>query len=482
MKCLKPNTIYNRYLKKYVTVPCGKCDACLIQKQNILAMRCSNECMQHVVNIFFTLTYTNNYIPVMQKHSNIVWLRRRVEKKHRIFKNGAYNKFVSFSDVYDYVDKSKYCDSFINNLNCFDKKNDIDNISDGGYTGVVSYRDINLYIKKLRYEISKTEFRSEKLRYVIIGEYGGKFNRPHYHGIFHTNNIEFGKWLYENIVILWRMADITSMSKKNAYGKDGLPKYVDASSVCSYVTKYISLYNSSSDKNKQFPVKPFIIFSKVPYYGLSKYDKNLVEEVYVNDNPSFERVVKQGNNFISVKSSLSLENRLWYRFDGIDRYSDEELCSIAFSNQQFPYTPKGRFARNVIKRCREYVKGITEVTYAALLQYIRAVRRFIGKLKSFYLIDSMSKSLDVDYLIKKINTWSDALVIKNDTGLNKKYRFLHVIYNKILDVGLSLDDEIILNLSFKLWYYDRYQQCLLHDYRSKYRKDLLGKHMSNLKF
>lgn len=485
MNCLNPQTIYNKYLHRYVTVPCCKCETCLIQKQNILASRCSNECKKHLCNLFFTLTYTNNYVPLLAPHSNIIHLRRRnLHILSRRMINGVIHKDYEFLDDYEIIPSSKYNDIQIDNLFAKDISNDIDGVAHSKYTGVLSKRDINLFLKRLRYEISKTEFKTEKLRYILIGEHGGERNRPHYHGIIHTNNPMFGEWLRQNILKIWRMCDINAMSKKNRYGSDGLPKFVDASSVCNYVTKYVSMYDSGAFGCKQFPVKPFLLTSKNPYYGLSTHDELLVKEVISNNNPSFERLVKSGNEFVNIETPLSIENRLWYRFDGIDKYDVRELCEIALRFFKFPDCPKGRFSRFVIKRVKEFNHGVESVTFPKLFEYIEAVRSFVNRLRAHHLRLQMSKPFNVSYLMDRINTWSDCLHILSDKYVSSRKfsEFCESIYKKFLDCNIDLSEQTFSSLAENLFNLKKYQLCVLHDFRIKYRKQVLGKHMSNLNF
>ena len=49
----------------------------------------------------------------------------------------------------------------------------------------LDYRDIQLFMKRLR------KCQDEKIRYFIVGEYGSKTGRPHYHALlFNIKNID----------------------------------------------------------------------------------------------------------------------------------------------------------------------------------------------------------------------------------------------------------------------------------------------------
>ena len=47
-----------------MTVPCGNCPECLRHKQNDLAYLCNYECERNKNNLFFTLTYDENHVPI----------------------------------------------------------------------------------------------------------------------------------------------------------------------------------------------------------------------------------------------------------------------------------------------------------------------------------------------------------------------------------------------------------------------------------
>lgn len=169
MNCLNPQTIYNKYLHRYVTVPCCKCETCLVQKQNILASRCSNECKKHKCNLFFTLTYTNNYVPLLSPHSNIVHLRRRnLHLLSRRMINGVIHKDYEFLDDYEVISPAKYKDIYIDNLFAKDLSKDIDGVAHSKYTGVLSKRDINLFLNVCVMKSVKRNLKTKNLGIYLL--------------------------------------------------------------------------------------------------------------------------------------------------------------------------------------------------------------------------------------------------------------------------------------------------------------------------
>lgn len=130
MQCLSPITIKSknvaceRKFGQYMQVPCGKCEACISKKRKDWLIRLRKEEKNSILSYFVTLTYDDDNIPINSK----------------------------------------------------------------GYP-TFNKRDIQLFLKKLRFRIDELQSNIPKdcrlrLRYFLIGEYGSKRGRPHYHALF----------------------------------------------------------------------------------------------------------------------------------------------------------------------------------------------------------------------------------------------------------------------------------------------------------
>ena len=127
MKCLHPLTLKNEDPKlieiygAYREVPCGKCEACIDKQRKEWYIRIKEEAEHSYNSWFVTLTYDECSLP---------------------------RNSLGFPT--------------------FHKK------------------DVQDFLKRLRYHLSKVDIDYTYLpfRYFIIGEYGSKFGRPHYHCIF----------------------------------------------------------------------------------------------------------------------------------------------------------------------------------------------------------------------------------------------------------------------------------------------------------
>lgn len=64
MRCLSPIDIRKPDSKSYMLVPCGKCEACLLNRQNAWTVRLREEQKVSDKSYFFTLTYDEHNVPL----------------------------------------------------------------------------------------------------------------------------------------------------------------------------------------------------------------------------------------------------------------------------------------------------------------------------------------------------------------------------------------------------------------------------------
>jgi len=125
MMCLTPFTIKNPKLRRkpedlYINVPCGKCTACLKRRASQWVFRLKQEERIAHTAVFMTYTYNEMTVP------------------------NTLNGFLT-------LDRSHH----------------------------------SLYMKRLRKQLNKEKRLDQKhpLKYYMVGEYGSKTERPHYHSI-----------------------------------------------------------------------------------------------------------------------------------------------------------------------------------------------------------------------------------------------------------------------------------------------------------
>lgn len=187
------NEISTKTIYKKIFVPCGRCPACVVGSAHEWRVRLQEELRSCNSAFFITLTYDDDSLPIQ--------------------------------DVSGITGYSVVCP-------------------------VVSKRDVQLFLKRLR-----KKFRTSKIRYFLVSEYGPTTLRPHYHAIFFNlpysgSDISFvtakvNKELRE----IWNHGNI--LVDNVTYGR------------ISYVTKYLC---SVTDLPPYLP-KPFRLMSRRPGIG-----------------------------------------------------------------------------------------------------------------------------------------------------------------------------------------------------------------------
>ena len=152
--CLRPKKVFVRSLNSFEYVPCGKCEACINRKNNELAYRVECESKAHHYTYFFTLTYDNDHLPVASIHLSKTG-------HYEIMPMNTQSRFSSYHPFMD--DLSPKVDSFdgvlpkvLKTVQKGKKKVFVDDpmFSDSTF-GIVSKKDIQNFLKRLRYYVKK---------------------------------------------------------------------------------------------------------------------------------------------------------------------------------------------------------------------------------------------------------------------------------------------------------------------------------------
>ncbi len=179
MQCISPINIRDPADPKHrISVPCGKCYACLSNKRTSWTYRLMQEQKHSITSKFITLTYDDVNVP----------------------------------------------------------------LSPSGEM-VLSKEDVQLWLKRFRKRISPY-----KIRYFYVGEYGGKFRRPHYHLLLFDYPLD-SRDLFSDIGVTWTKGNfyVGSVSQASIH----------------YVAKYVI---ARMDKDK-YSVPPFMRCSNKPGIG-----------------------------------------------------------------------------------------------------------------------------------------------------------------------------------------------------------------------
>ena len=193
-----------------VFVPCGKCDGCLLHKANEWSMRLGAEIEDNTLCIFFTLTYSNKYLPTMVLQDDVV-----TTKMNR-FWSAHHEKNIRFNGKEDIPRNEDYDGMYLP----FDFQGikATNYVSDFPYFPYSSKRDFQLFLKLLRKDLDekfKEGFFKEveskddlRFRYYGISEYGETLLRPHIHAVILPCHPEVADYLcYEGLYKSWQMCN-----------------------------------------------------------------------------------------------------------------------------------------------------------------------------------------------------------------------------------------------------------------------------------
>lgn len=160
-RCLNPQKIVNPYTNELLVVPCRKCSACIASKNSRFATMCDLESECHDKTMFITLTYADNYVPLMDYNHDT--------NDFYEIENGEVLFNESFSPRYIQEIKDK-C-----NLH--------------GYLPYNRKSDLQKFLKRLRYYAAK-RFNA-KIRYFAVAEMGPVHFRPHFHLLLWSDSEKF---------------------------------------------------------------------------------------------------------------------------------------------------------------------------------------------------------------------------------------------------------------------------------------------------
>lgn len=228
-----PNEALSHHLdldSSAITFPCGKCLACLKRKRMEQALRITHEIEGNEENCFLTLTYNPESLPFTDKDGNVV---RGLQE------------------------------------------------APGAFSPTLLKEDYQLFMKRLRRHLDY-HYGLKHLRYFIVGEYGTKGKRPHYHLLIfgwkpsdlieHKYHGSYWTYLSQTIQELWPYGFIEVGINVNV----GVAKYC-----AQYVTKKFD----KVDKPSLYALPEFVCSSKMQgglgYKFIRKFHQQIAEQGYI---------------------------------------------------------------------------------------------------------------------------------------------------------------------------------------------------------
>jgi len=321
VKCLNPVVIPHKSTGENMIVCCGKCTACRTHKSSVLTLKCNLEARSHNYQHFITLTYNNEFIPLM--HAVPV-----------VGSKGTRWMFVSTCDRLDekglIINEVAYTQRQINDL--------MEKVHLNGFFPYLSKRDAQLFLKRLRKHISL--ITDEKIRFFLCGEFGPKSLRPHFHLLVWHNS----ETLAESMGVL--------VNKSWQFGITDCQQI--QSSASSYTSGYVNCTGSLPRLYQTGESKPFASHSQFLGEDVFKSSK---QEVYRLSATEFvKRSVKLDGSITDFSLWRSIKDRFYPRC--IDYSSQNHVQRMCSYTTALSYQGRPSQIKKPLSVAREIVENI----------------------------------------------------------------------------------------------------------------------------
>ena len=278
--CFNPRYVQNP-AGDVIKVPCGKCDGCLLHRQNEWSMRVATEIEYNPYTIFFTLTYSNYYLPKLLVKD--FWNDDGVMTHRLAVSNHPDN--IRFDSVRDVPRE----DNIVVPLSLSaPMRFDITNFERKDYINYMSKRDVQLWLKLLRRDIEtylRPNDKGNYFRYYIISEIGPTTGRCHAHGLLFCRSREISEYLIEHSLYSnWKMCDEIRFKLFTRYSDSGTAQYV---------SNYVSGVNRLPACYRHPSIRPFRLASKAPSIGFNHFDFQKVQEDFTQGVGEYTRTVRR---------------------------------------------------------------------------------------------------------------------------------------------------------------------------------------------
>ena len=359
--CINKRWIKNPVTGVRVLVSCGHCEACQQEKANKrttrIRLQTSIDVPLGYQTMFVTLTYDNNHIPYINKRDYDKFINGKCSflPVYRLgfrYFNGNVKRPLRCPVLLDSWD---VCEYQVQNTKLELKRNFVTdwlfncpNTSlpalryvhwydgkkyysyDSQRIGVLRYKDIQDFMKRLRITLKRKYNADYKLKFFCVGEYGPDSYRPHYHLLLHFPKGHFAE-LQAAVCSCWKFDSINEfrfMQQQIKLAKDA----------AAYVSSYVNKSVDFPDFFKAFrPFRQMHVYSQG--YGMaSKYCKlDYLEKCVDSSTFYYSKTIQVG----SVKSSVQLPlpsyvvNRYFPKFKGYSRFTNSEILLNISEPQRF---------------------------------------------------------------------------------------------------------------------------------------------------
>lgn len=289
--CLHPLRVRNKFTNEMVTVPCGKCEACTTKKAFRMVQRLDMERLSWKYNLFITLTYDNDHLPLLQ-YQNGYLVDLSPKRVHPI--KGVLN--INLDEELHRIHR-------FNNKDISDTQKFI-SLCTSHYGGVpyLSTVDVQRFMKRLRQKIN-INFKnatiygdyknSPSIRYFCGLEYGPTTFRPHCHMSLFFSSDWLAAHIEQFIRECWQFGfvDTSFVSDTNS----------------DYVAGYINSVAHLPVIYQIREIRPSSLYSKHPALGSLSYSTQALKSQFLSCDVT--------QCFLYTTEKLPLSVPLWRSFE-----------------------------------------------------------------------------------------------------------------------------------------------------------------------
>lgn len=267
-------------VEPFLSVPCGKCAICMSNKKQEWLFRLKQELDNSCGAMFCTLTYDDLHLPFRDKDGNY----------YRLSDTPPYNEEEAHQSL--------------------------------------CKRDVQLFMKRLRKQTDAliAKYQAKHLacpvgmpRFFLVGEYGGKLHRPHYHCILfnipHWPVGSYDPFLF--IGNIWQQGQV-DIAPVNG-------------SVINYVVSYLDLKKDKPHENSE---EQFALMSRRPGIGANYLDKSHIKSFYDYDRLK-DNNVQVSHDGIKMPMPTYYKNKIYSDFDKIKKRVHDIVHPEPISEQDY---------------------------------------------------------------------------------------------------------------------------------------------------
>lgn len=344
--CVNQRWIKNLYDGTKHYVKCGHCSACLQEKSIERKNRIDSEFNSDRECIFVTLSYSDSYVPYVNKEEAISFLKSRAFELDKPVSDMVYTPTLNVYREFDakqsnhglvvtklsapvkvlqYDDFSFHGKKYVPTWKGLHRFKNMHYVRHGvdyfhvDKIAVLNFDDIKSFYQKLRMYLKRRNYE-DRYEIFYVGEYGGDYSRPHFHVLFSVPQGHYDTFK-EAIIACWPYANHDVLDREIEIASD------PASYLASYVNSGEDIPSFLSDSP---PFRPRHKYSHGFGMSLGKFSYEAISESIARGALEYDVYVssKGVSSWRTVPIPAYVVNRYFPNFKGRSRLNANEIYDV----------------------------------------------------------------------------------------------------------------------------------------------------------